>query len=118
MYVVTRDDLPPGVQACQAMHAALDFTFEHPEVASRWHRESNTIVLLTVSDELDLANLIADINCGDWRLRCTRPDGGLYRYTAFYEPDLGGELTAVAFEPAMAARLAHLPLALNGTERR
>jgi hypothetical protein len=32
---------------------------------------------------------------------------------AFYEPDLGGMLTAVALEPAARRLVAHLPLALS-----
>ncbi len=40
-------------------------------------------------------------------------DGAGYRQAAFREPDLGGQLTAVAFEPAAAPLLRSLPLALR-----
>jgi hypothetical protein len=73
----------------------------HPDLIADWHVHSNTLVLLAVADELTLARLCADAR-----------DAGL-RLVRFHEPDLGGALTAAAFEPAAARRLAHLPLALR-----
>jgi len=35
------------------------------------------------------------------------------RVVRFHEPDLGGALTAAAFEPAAHRLVAHLPLALS-----
>lgn len=95
------------------MHAALDFTFEHPAVARQWHQESNTLVVLAVPDEHALADLIADIDCGDWRYRRTKPDGSPYLFTAFHEPDLDDALTAVAIEPDGHHLVRKLPLALS-----
>lgn len=89
------------MQACQVAHAALDFTFEHPGVASLWHEVSNTIVLVAVRDELALTWLAADA-----------ADAG-HAYTAFREPDLDGALTAVALEPAAHRLVRKLPLALS-----
>ena len=83
------------------MHAALDFAVSHPEPTAAWHRASNTLVLLAAADELSLGWLLADALAA-----------GL-RAVAFHEPDRGGELTAVAFEPAAARLLTHLPLALR-----
>jgi hypothetical protein len=100
LYVVTRADLPAGTQACQAAHAAIDFTFEHPAVAAEWHRDSNTIAILAARNEPDL-----------WSIRARHGD---LAHTVFFEPDLDGQLTAIAFEPAAARRLRNLPLALNG----
>lgn len=40
--------------------------------------------------------------------------GGWLDYFPFREPDLDGELTAVAVEPAGWHMLKHLPLALKG----
>lgn len=68
-------------------------------------------MFLTVPDEDRLAALIDDIDCGDWRLRITKPDGTLYRYTAFHEPDLDGALTAIALEPDAHPLVRKLPLA-------
>lgn len=98
--MVTRSDLPIGDQAVQAAHAAIDFCFEHPGVAKGWH-ESNYLVLLAVPDELRL-----------WRL----VDGaGDLLHTRFFEPDLGGALTAVCFEPRARKHLSNLRL-LGGGE--
>ena len=83
------------------MHAAIDFCFTHPEPAVQWHAHSNTLVVLAVPDELALHWLAADAE-----------SAGL-RVARFHEPDLGGALTAAAFEPSAARLLVHLPLALR-----
>lgn len=83
------------------MHAALDFTFEHPAVAAHWHEVSNTIVLLAVRDELALMWLADDA-----------ADAG-YAHTKFHEPDLDGAFTAVALEPAACRLVRKFPLALS-----
>jgi hypothetical protein len=99
---VTRDDLPPGTQACQAAHAAFDFAVAHPALVRDWHRTSNTLVILAAADELSLGWLCDDaVAVG---LRVVR----------FHEPDLGGALTAAALEPAAHRLVSRLPLALSG----
>jgi hypothetical protein len=90
--VVTRADLPPGVQACQAVHAAVEFTLAHPSCA----RASHALALLAARDELALA----------WMCRDARALG--LRIATFHEPDLGNALTAAAFEPAAQALLPSL----------
>jgi hypothetical protein len=106
LYLVTRADLPPGTQACQAAHAALDFAVTHPGVIRDWHLVSNTLVLLTARDELTLGWLCDDVAAAG------------HRIVRFHEPDLAGALTAAAFEPAARRFVAHLPLALNGATSR
>jgi hypothetical protein len=101
---VTRADLPPGTQACQAAHAALDFAVTHPELVAKWHSTSNTLVVLAAPDELAL----------HWLADDARASG--FRTVHFYEPDLGDCLTAVALEPAAHRLVSHLPLALNRRE--
>ncbi|HET7014558.1 MAG TPA: peptidyl-tRNA hydrolase [Streptosporangiaceae bacterium] len=104
MYLVTRANLEPGTQACQAAHAALDFAVTYPDLVGDWHASSNTLVILAVRDELELAWLCQDAE-----------SAGL-RTVRFHEPDLAGALTAAAFEPAAARRLRALralPLALS-----
>jgi hypothetical protein len=59
-------------------------------------------VLLAVPDELSLGWLCDDATAAD------------FRFVWFHEPDLGGALTAAAFEPAAHKLLSHLPLALSG----
>lgn len=103
---MTRDDLPSAVQACQGIHAALDFAVTHPGLTADWHDESNTIVFLTARDELTLGWLCDDIETVG------------HTVVRFHEPDLNNELTAAAFEPSAARLVSHLPLALRETEGR
>lgn len=51
LYVVVRDDLPPGLQIAQAIHACRAFHADHPAVETAWHTTSNTIAVLSVPDE-------------------------------------------------------------------
>jgi hypothetical protein len=97
---VTRADLPPGAQACQAVHAACDFALAHPALFADWHRASNTIVCLVASDELALQNLYGDAVAARHRL------------VRVHEPDFGGALTALALEAAAHRLVRRLPLAL------
>ncbi|MFC4043453.1 peptidyl-tRNA hydrolase [Dactylosporangium siamense] len=100
--MVTRADLPPGTQATQATHAALDFAVAHPDAFRDWHTASNTLVLVAARDEDALRHL------------CGAASVAGHRHTRFHEPDLGGALTAVALEPAAYKLLSHLPVALRG----
>ena len=95
---MTRADLPPGAQACQAAHAALDFAFAHPGPAAGWHASSNTLVLLAARDELAL------------RWLCDDAAEAGHRLVRVHEPDLGGALTAAALEPAAHRLVRRLPL--------
>jgi hypothetical protein len=97
---VTRADLAPGTQACQAAHAAFDFAVSCPALTSSWHASSNTLVLLAVPDELALSWLCRDAVAAGLRL------------VRVHEPDLGGALTAAAIEPAAFRFLRAVPLAL------
>lgn len=101
LYVVVRADLPPGPQAVQSMHAARQFTAEHPEVEREWFEKSNHLALLRVPDERSLERLIE------------RAEMRGVRYSVFREPDLGNCLTAAAFEPGRPGRrvCSGLPLA-------
>jgi len=99
LYLVTRADLAPGTEACQAAHAALDFAVAFPELASAWHDSSNTLVILAVRDELELAWLCQDAAAAGFRL------------ARVHEPDLAGALTAAALEPSAARLVGRLRLA-------
>ena len=94
---MTRADLPPGTQAVQAAHAAIGFAVTHP------HLLAGTVALLCARNELELC----------WLLESARRD----RVTAlpFYEPDLGGALTAIALEPAGRRLCSKYPLAMEGS---
>jgi hypothetical protein len=95
LYVVGRDDLPPGVQAVQAVHAALAY-------AASGHYVPETLALLGVRDELDLC----------WLLDAAEEAG--VPAVPFREPDLGDELTAVALGPEGARLCRKFHLLLDG----
>ena len=107
LVTVTRTDIPEGYQAVQSTHAAIDFVFEHPSRAGPWHKESNTLVMLTVKDEKGLHHLIR--KCEYLRLS----------YTAFREPDIGNQLTAICIEPHPETykMVQNLPLLIPKTEQ-
>lgn len=75
----------------------------YPDLVGDWHASSNILVILAAHDELELAWLCQDAETAG--LRTVR----------FHEPDLGGALTAAAFEPAAARLLRTLPLVLMRT---
>jgi len=103
LYLVTRRDMQPGYQAVQSCHAMRQFTADYPERDMQWYRGSNYIALLSVTDEVELMRLIA-----------AAKDNGL-RWSAFREPDVGGQITAVAIEPhpRTSKLCSGLPLALG-----
>jgi hypothetical protein len=95
---VTRADLPPAVQAVQAVHAALEFAAAHRDLRP-W---AYPLALLAVPDE---AGLFAVLDRGRAAGVACEP---------FCEPDLAYALTAVALEPRAARLARHCPLALRG----
>ncbi len=103
LYVVTRRDIPPGYQGVQSQHAAIQFAFDHAERGTEWFKNSNYLAWLSVEDEVELMRLITSAQ-----------DAGL-RWSAFREPDVGGQITAIAIEPhPKTAELCRgLPLALR-----
>ena len=90
--VVSRRDLPIGTQALQSGHALADFQHQHQVEAKEWQTKSNYLVFLTVQDEEQLIKLI------------TKAILTGIKHTIFREPDLGNQITAVAFEPSEASR--------------
>lgn len=101
LFLVTREDLPNGVQAVQAAHAMTEFTMKYPEEARDWYLSSNHLALLSVSDEYELEDLL--------ELALSRG----FLATPFYEPDREDEMTAIALEPAAKGLVRGLPLALR-----
>lgn len=102
LYVVVRDDLPPGLQLAQATHAALQLSLDHHSAVADWN--NHTLIILSVPRERDLLSLLHDAWTGNL----------VHAY--FVEPDLDDEFTAVAFAPCVEADrlVAQLPLALAG----
>ncbi len=100
LYVVVREDLPPGLQCAQACHAAFEYGRHGREAV-----DDNLIVLSTSLDKLLTLEHLAPLN--DWS------------FVAFHEPDLGGELTAMALPGTreVLLLLRCLPLALRDSPR-
>ena len=92
LYVVTRQDLSPGAQAVQSMHAARQYGHDHPEIESEWFEKSNHLCMLSVSDETELRNLVE---------KAARKG---VTFSTFSEPDMNNSLTAAAFEPGEKGR--------------
>lgn len=103
LIVISRRDLPPGVQSAQSTHAAIDFIFDHPEIALEWHKNSNYLVQLSVKDESELLSMVEKLDRKG--IVCTK----------FHEPDLDNELTSISLEPSRESRrvTSNLPLLLK-----
>lgn len=91
LYVVVRNDIGAGLQMAQACHVTREFTRVHSA-----EPVGESLIVLEASPA-ELAELFGR--------------AGAVRRTAFHEPDLGGELTAVAFGAGARKLLSSLPLA-------
>ncbi len=102
LYVVVRNDLLPGLQISQSIHAKDDFTHEHPDEELKWRNESNTIIVLSGSID-QLYSVISKALTNH------------VKYSRFKEPDLNNQVTAVALEPGekTVEIVKGLPLALR-----
>jgi hypothetical protein len=78
LYVLVRKDLPISYQAVQAGHAVAEWLLHDQS----WKNE--TLVYLGVEDEKHLKRWVD-------KLRFRR-----IKWVGFMEPDIGGELTAIA----------------------
>jgi peptidyl-tRNA hydrolase len=85
----------------QSVHAAFSFADEHPVIAHEWHRDSQFLVVVNVPDQFALLSLVDDA-------RERGIDVSLWR-----EPDVDGEITAIALAPVAASKTlcSSLPLA-------
>lgn len=101
LYIVVRQDLSPGAQIAQSVHAFREFVAHHSEIEKKWYKESNTIVILAADNEAHLHKLMEDGKKLD------------LAFAPFEEPDFGDEVTAVVFEPKPLTSefLSLLPLA-------
>lgn len=102
LYVVTRSDLAPGAQLAQSCHAVSAFAATFPEVHREWHANGQNLVVLAALDEKRLGNLLDSLE-DVHGLSCA----------AFFEPDFGGQMTAIAVPGEAAKLLSSLPLALR-----
>lgn len=92
LYIITRQDLTPAYQAVQSCHVVADVILKHPKYALEWHRTSNTMVMLSVKDEFSLLDIEDKLK-----------ENG-FKFASFREPDLNGELTAIAIIPGEGVR--------------
>jgi hypothetical protein len=85
------------------MHAGIQFTFEHPEYAEHWYKQSNYLGLLSVADEQELTKLIEQAAAND------------IRFSIFRESDIEDQITAIALAPGPKSKklCSKLPLALK-----
>jgi hypothetical protein len=97
--VVVRNDLPPGVQVAQAVHAAVEHALAMPNIT----KATPVVAVLGIPDEDRLWILVEDI----WA------SNGPY-VALFYEPDFDGELTAIATVAGNRREFRRLPLLFAG----
>lgn len=100
--MVTRRDLSLPYQAVQSGHAGINFQQDHPKLARNWFTNSNYLVFLSVKDETELEKLIFKANLKGITI------------SIFREPDIGNEITAVAFEPCSKSKRLTYGLPLLG----
>lgn len=97
LYVVVRDDLPAGLQCAQACHAAFAYGRNGSEDVG-----DNLVVLSSGFKQLcELEARVIDT----------------ISHESFREPDLGGELTALALPGSASSLVSSLPLALRDRQR-
>lgn len=101
LFVLVREDLPPGARISQAIHATDAFRDAHPEIHEKWHRESNTLAILLVRDVEHLLALKERAEVREISL------------AIFEEPDIAWQPTAMVLAPGPSSRnlIAKLPLA-------
>ena len=85
---MVRADILPGYQMAQAAHSAIQFVFDHNEIAKIWHETSDYIVILNIDNEDKLKELMVEAERKN------------IKFSTYREPDLEGQYTAIAFEPS------------------
>jgi len=71
----------------QSAHASIEFQHEYPEIAKEWNTNSKYLVFLSVENEEALQRLLQKIQIRN------------IKYSTFFEPDIGNQLTAICIEP-------------------
>lgn len=82
MYVLVRQDLSETYRLVQGAHALAQYSLEHGELFRVWG--NGTIVFLAVRNLIEIRT---------WESILTM---NKKRFSAFHEPDLDGQITAVA----------------------
>ena len=104
LVVITRSDISPGYQAVQSTHSIADFAFEFPDTFLKWKMESNSIICLSVPNEIELKKLFDKFK-------------DLTPSVIFYEPDVD-EMTSICLygTPEIRKKLRSLPLLLKNKQ--
>lgn len=94
-------ELSAGYQVAQVAHVTADWIKANPELSDKWHATSNSIIVVETETSEALSHLLENAKLKGIGV------------TVFREPDLGDEITAIAFAPGNATRklLANFPLA-------
>lgn len=71
----------------QTAHVVAEFAIQFPHILDKWHKDSQFMVALEAPDETTLHNLK------------TKASQFGISVTEFREPDIGNQVTALAFEP-------------------
>jgi hypothetical protein len=101
LYVVVRSDIPAGDQLAQSCHAVAEFGVVTPKRFAAWAEAQRNLVVLQAPGLVALTRLTEQL----WRK-------GI-QVAPFHEPDMGDELTAIAFGDEGAKLVSQLPLALK-----
>lgn len=101
LYVVVRGDIPAGDQLAQSCHAVAEFGVVSPERFAAWASAQRNLVALQAPSLTALAAIAEQL----------ARDG--IQFAPFHEPDMGAELTALAFGDEAAKLVSQLPLALR-----
>lgn len=92
LYVLVREDLPPGARVAQAVHGAHEFADGCPVEYARWRENSNTVSVLGVRDEPHLRYFVEMAEMWD------------VPYALFREPDMDGARTVLVLAPSPASQ--------------
>ena len=92
LYLVTHKELSSGYQTAQIAHVVAEFILNNPDEAKTWNLTSNSVIVL----EADSARHL-------YELQESAAGKGML-VTEFREPDLGDEITALAFGPSENTR--------------
>ena len=105
LVTITRDDLKPGYQIPQSLHALAEFAYEFPELFKDWKETSNYVISLSADNEEKLNFIYHKLKARNAHV------------VRFSEPDIGNQLTSVCYygTPEMRKVTNKLNLALKNS---
>jgi peptidyl-tRNA hydrolase len=87
LYVITHNEISLQYQVPQVAHAVLQFANDYPQEQKEWFEKSNTIVVLSAKNLVELEDFSKKLDLKG------------IRHSKFKEPDIGNKLTAIAIVP-------------------